>query len=917
MKKLLILVFGLCLSTSIFSQSVTGQLIDKNTGEPLIGATVTVQGTTVGTITDVDGNFTIAAPSNSTLIFSYVGYDEMMMNVGSGASSLGSLGMGISTNSLDEVVISGIIDIAKERETPVAVSTIRAAEIIDRIGNQELPELLNSTPSVYATKSGGGFGDSRINIRGFDQVNTAVMINGVPVNDMENGRVFWSNWAGLSDVTTAMQVQRGLGSSKLAISSVGGTINVLTKATANSRGGNASVTVGNDGYLKTLLSYNTGRSESGFGSSFLLSRTAGDGYVTGTKFEGYNYFVALGYANGRNDLQFTVTGAPQVHNQRTTSFFNMATLGDYITHGTKYNYNHGEYNGEEFNWRRNFYHKPIASLNWEFEVNEKSKLSTVFYASYGRGGGTGDIGRLGGNFASSSKFRNENGEVLWDAIAASNGGTNTEFSGEFNYNNEIDPYTSTFIVNDDEIRSDDLGDQSVARRNGAIRRASINSHNWLGVVTNFNTALNEVLTFDVGFDLRSYKGIHYRRVDNLLGADGYRDNDNINAPYNVITQEVESNLSGLWNVFKSTDDDQKLNYYNDGLVGWQGVFTQLEYSEDALSAFVQAAGSNQSYQRVDYFSYLDTDENQTSEKVSQLGGNIKGGLNYNLDENNNVFINGGFYSKQPLFDAVFLNFRNDINPDIRNEKIVGLELGYGYRASNFKANVNLYRTSWSDRFVTLSSDFDVNGTPQNEDDDVEGFANANGVEQVHMGLEIDAIYNVSEMFGLTGMLSVGNWEYGGNVDLDFFDDNQTKVGEGALFLDGVKVGDAAQLTARLGVEVEPVDGLSFDIAARHAGNLYASINAEDFDREDNEGSLQLPSYNLVDLGLSYRLKVTDLNFLNLRFNINNLFDTEYIAESRTNIFAGEGDEVFDGINTRNKVFFGFGRTWNASARINF
>ena len=76
------------------------------------------------------------------------------------------------------------------------------------MGNQEFPEVLNTTPSVYATKSGGGFGDSKINIRGFAQENIAVMINGVPVNDMENGAVYWSNWAGLSDVTSAMQVQR-------------------------------------------------------------------------------------------------------------------------------------------------------------------------------------------------------------------------------------------------------------------------------------------------------------------------------------------------------------------------------------------------------------------------------------------------------------------------------------------------------------------------------------------------------------------------------------------------------------------------------------------------------------------------------------------------------------------------------------
>ena len=75
------------------------------------------------------------------------------------------------------------------------------------------------------------------------------MINGMPVNDMENSAVYWSNWAGLSDVTSAMQVQRGLGSSKLAISSVGGTINVVTKAADLRQGGSVSTGLGNDNYL--------------------------------------------------------------------------------------------------------------------------------------------------------------------------------------------------------------------------------------------------------------------------------------------------------------------------------------------------------------------------------------------------------------------------------------------------------------------------------------------------------------------------------------------------------------------------------------------------------------------------------------------------------------------------------------------
>ena len=250
MRKLLLV--GLMLLTSIvtFAQ-VSGKVLDIETNDPLPGATIIVQGTADGTVTGFDGTFSIDVEEGTILIVSYLGYETAEISAGIDSDIIG---LYPDLNQLGEVVVtSGVIDIAKVRSTPVAVSTISPAEIALKVGNQEFPEIMNKTPGVYATKQGGGYGDSRISLRGFDQRNTSFLINGQPVNDMENGAVFWSNWAGLSDVTSAMQVQRGLGSSKLPIPSVGGTINIVTKSTALQQGGKVSASVGNDGFLKTLL----------------------------------------------------------------------------------------------------------------------------------------------------------------------------------------------------------------------------------------------------------------------------------------------------------------------------------------------------------------------------------------------------------------------------------------------------------------------------------------------------------------------------------------------------------------------------------------------------------------------------------------------------------------------------------------
>jgi len=221
--------------------------------------------------------------------------------------------------NLEEVVVSsGVIDVAKERKTPIAVSKITAKEILLKVGNQEFPEIMNNTPGVYATKQGGGYGDSRISLRGFDQTNTSFLINGQPVNDMENGRVYWSNWQGLTDVASGIQIQRGLGASKLAVPSVGGTVSIFTKSAEKAQGGSFGQMFGNNGYNKTTAAYNTGVNDKGWSSSYLISRWSGNGYINNTSGEGTTYFFAVGYTpeGSNHSFNLSVLGAAQWHHQR-------------------------------------------------------------------------------------------------------------------------------------------------------------------------------------------------------------------------------------------------------------------------------------------------------------------------------------------------------------------------------------------------------------------------------------------------------------------------------------------------------------------------------------------------------------------------------------------------------------------------
>ena len=295
---------------------------------------------------------------------------------------------------LNDVIITS--SVAVSRKTPVAVSTVDPVFIEEKLGTQEFPEVLKSTPGIYATKQGGGFGDSKVNIRGFKTENSAMMINGVPMNDMEWGGIYWSNWAGLSDVTRSMQVQRGLGASKVAAPSVGGSINIVTNTVDANKGGFVSYGMGNDGLNKILFKVSTGLTKSGWAMTLLGGKTWADGYIQGTDYEAYNWFVNITKRfNDNHQLSFTAFAAPQWHNQRgnkdgLTIEGWQEVAKNYMNGEKPYRYNptYGfGLNGQRKSSAYNVYNKPQLSLNHLWQINDKSSLSTALYASIGRGYG--------------------------------------------------------------------------------------------------------------------------------------------------------------------------------------------------------------------------------------------------------------------------------------------------------------------------------------------------------------------------------------------------------------------------------------------------------------------------------------------------------------------------------------------------
>ena len=884
---------------------VTGQVLDAESNAPVIGASVTTgQGSSLrGVTSDFDGKFRIDVPHRAKITIRSIGYNQIILDkVGTGAKSidLGKVMLTPDAVSLGQVeVIASVVP--KDRKVPVPVSNISLKQIESKAFNTEFPELLKSTPSVYVTRSGGGFGDSRIMMRGFDTDNLGVLINGVPVNDMEGGKVYWSNWAGLSDVSSMVQVQRGLGASRLGISSVGGTINIVTKNTDAKKGGNVFMGVGNDGYVKYGFNLSTGLMENGWAITASANTSYGNGYVKATDFRGYSYFLNISKKiNEAHTLSFTAFGAPQWHNQRSARHLQ----SQYENHpdGIRMNLEYGYLDGKVLTPRYNFYHKPQLSLNHYWTINDKSSLSTAIYASIASGGGR----RVDG-------IRDKNG-FYSNWIEAYKGQRSFQMIKD-NSGNIIGPNPTNFKATPDGL----IDWEAVYAANAAngdkgsqvILGNSVNNHKWFGLLSSYRNRLDENYTLTAGFDGRYYRGDHYKEVYSLLGGQNFQSL--------LFQSQVDGGKTAL-------NKGDKYDYHNIGEVIWAGLFAQGEFTSEMFDAFLSGSLTYEGYRYLVPEGYSTTNhanflsnplygadfvKRTASDRVNLMPWSIKAGASYKFLDYNNFFFNAGYFTRAPKFAGAFLNYSTQVNNHLTNEKIMTVELGYGFQNEVFRANLNGYFTKWDDRFLRRNSVLEKNQ-----------YWNFRNLSAIHKGIELDLEYRPVKELRLTGMFSLGDWRWGGISKYDIYNESQEFLGEGQIDLNGVHVGNSAQITAAVGFDWEVFPHLHLRGNYNYYGKNFADF--EPTNRLTKKGSVvevftgdawKMPNYSLVDLSASYNFELYKGMNATIFGGVNNLLNTKYIADATD----GSKLDATTGLRTGEDalVWYGFGRTWQMGMRVNF
>jgi len=902
-------------TTGLFAQSVMGTVFDANS-RPLEGANVVLVGTDLGDTANEAGAYAmINVPAGTyDLIASFIGYSSVTKSIVVGEEDVMThfiLEVGGLALSDVEVLASRASD-----KTPVAFTNVTKEEFETRLGSQDIPMILNTTPSVYATQQGGGAGDARINIRGFNQRNIAVMINGVPQNDMENGWVYWSNWDGVGDTAASIQVQRGLSAVNLATPSIGGTMNIITDPTSFEKGGKFKQEAGEGGFIKTTFNYNTGLMlNDKLALSGTIVRKTGDGIIDGTWTDAWAYYLGASYAvSSKQRFEMYAIGAPQRHGQNLYKqniatysqelagdvdgydtdafeegnkfeteagrFFNqnVAPIDPSYT-GKQYWYMYGanttnRYSSNFLNERENYFHKPLVNINHFLELNDKTRLSSVFYWSGGSGGGTGTYGSVSRMPAVPGERWYASSPWTWD------------------WNSEI-------AQNSDNI---DENFSTTDNRSTGILRNSINRQDTYGLISKLNYVVNPELELQFGLDWRTAGIEHAREVRDLLGGDYYVDyaDDNFE----------EGKVVRLGDI---------IAYHNETTVDWIGGFAQFNYTTDKLNLYGMGGLSSIEYSYQDWFTVeqelIKADPIQTYQ--------LKGGVMYDVNSDMNVFFNTGLVEKAPILDNV-IDYSGNVSSDPDNEKFLHNEFGVNYRFGKLGVNASAYMTDWQDRNLTKSVS---TGQGSSGDTDVIFLT---GVNQKHSGVELETNYMVNDMLDVMFVASFGNWKFDGDAMGNYQETEYNSEGQAvgyttteyAYALDGLYVGDMPQTAYILGVTLKPVKGLMVQAIHKTYDKNYSdwSPSAREFDGTNDDADRaqvwEAPGYSKLDLHMSYKLpKVKGLD-MTLNGHIFNVLDEVFVQDAVDNSqYNGYGSKQHLPHNA--EVFLGTPRYANIGLTINF
>ena len=633
-----------------------------------------------------------------------------------------------------------------EKEEQTALSeqafTFTEAQLGEDDDMSQNVSIISSNQNIFANSAGYQFSAGRFRYRAFNQKYNEIYINGAPMNDLESGQFRFATIGGLNRQTnSSRETSLPFEFNNFAMSSMAGSNNYDFRPSRMATGQYASIAGANRSYtLRGMYTYNTGLMPNGWAfSGGMTYRWAQRGYVEGTFYNSLSYFLGAEKKMGDHSIAIITWGSPTERSSQGAS----TDEAYWLANNNFYNPYWGYQDGKVRNSRVVKDFTPTVLVNWNWDINERMKLTTALTGRYGMYKGT--------------KLNYNGGENpapdYWKRLPSSyydvwyNDASNTE-DGYFDYYR-----ARTYWMGSEEARQINWDQLYQANRMGNasgrdaayyVEAKNINTLN-LTLASTLKTELSKTTALNLGFSLSTNKGMHFKTMDDLLGANVYHD-INTYALGNYAANDIRVQYD-LDNPNKEIKEGDKFGYNYNLLVNKAQAWAALKYNKGALAAFLAGRVAGTSMQRDGKM------RNGLAEGmgISSLGksgtarfldGGAKGGLTYNLGAGNTNTLGLGYELKTPQAQSVFVSpeMTNEFVANLKNEKIFSAELGYQFATTWMKANINGYYSRITD--VTEWQNF--------FDDDINSFSyvSMTGGKKAYYGVEWGLNFSVTSDFNV-------------------------------------------------------------------------------------------------------------------------------------------------------------------------
>ena len=787
------LLFYLFATFNFFSQnSVKGIVKNNVTEKPLQNVKVSIKNLSLETFSNTNGTFLLQniLDGNYLLEIKLKGFETQ------------NFPLEFSGKSIDLETIFLFEDISEDIDR--SIITITDDELNDD-GNSadNIAGLLQSSKDIYLRTAAFEFSSSFFKIRGLDSENGTVLINGMEMNKLYDGRPQWSNWGGLNDATRNQNFTSNLNVSEYTFGGFLGTTNLNIRASQQSAGIKISYASSNRSYSHRIMAtYSSGLLANNWAYSFSASRRFGnEGFNDGTLYKANSFLASIDKKlNDEHLLSFSMIYTP---NSRGKSSPNTQEV--YDLKGIKYNEYWGNQDGELHNSRIKKVEEPIFMLNHDWNINEKSILNTNVSYQFGKIGNS----RIDYNFGTNPSaayyqklpsYHVSRGNLDEAYVAEQeflkDGQINWLRLYDANVTNSINGIGASYIISQD--RNDD-------------KLFSIN--------TIFSSKINHRITFTSKVEYKNLFSENYALVQDLLGGNGYLDFDR----FGNSADEQQNDLRNP-NRIAQVGDRFKYNYnVNSSVING---FTQAQFSYRKIDFFLSGKISNTTHQREGLYengSFPGDESYGKSEKSSFINFGIKSGATYKITGRKLLNFNIGYRTKSPTIKNTFSNIRenNRIVNNLESEKIILTDISYIIRNPIITSKITGYYAGIKD--ATEISFYYADGISE-----IGGDGNAfvqeilTGINKTHFGLEFGLEAQVTSAINLKAAANIGQYTYTSNPNLqltsDVFEDiNLTSN------LKNYKLATGPQTAYSVGFDYRDPDFWWFGATANFFSNIYVDV----------------------------------------------------------------------------------------------